>query len=250
MERVGNEGVITVQVRPATAPGLSSYLRRCTLSREGQARAVVLVVGGVSQILPQVYHCCRCFFSPFLAGALSFCDEPFSDGFGRQLWVAAQCGVKGSGVAAQGLCETLSQLLPLMGYGALVLRPCRTRLNTLFCVVACFFFFFCRRVHVQMKGRQDVGERDRGGGGYEVRPRIHLTLLRDGLEDADVRNGKPHHPHRREEGRLPFRCQRQRECAEQTSAAHSSLPTFEESLVAPLFVWSAVGVDPVLLRPV
>ena len=49
-------------------------------------------------------------------------------------------------------------------------------------------------------GRKDPGERDRGGGGDEVRPRVHLPLLRHGRQDADVRDGEPPHPHRREEG--------------------------------------------------
>lgn len=101
-----------------------------------------------------------------------------------------------------------------------------------------------------MTGRQDFGKRDRGGGGYEVRPRIHLTLLRDGLEDADLRNGKPNHPYRGEKGSSLFRDQRGSVCAEQTSAAHFSLSTFEESFVAPLFVWSTVGVRPLLLPSV
>lgn len=51
-----------------------------------------------------------------------------------------------------------------------------------------------------LAGRQDVGERNRGGGGHEVRPWVHLPLLRHRLEDADVRDGEPAHPHRREEG--------------------------------------------------
>lgn len=45
-------------------------------------------------------------------------------------------------------------------------------------------------------GRQDPGERDRGGRGDEVRPRVHLALLRHRFKNADVRDGKPSHPHR------------------------------------------------------
>lgn len=181
-------------------------------------------------ILLEMYCCCRV-LSSFFAGALSFCKKRSSVGCGRRLWVAAQCGVPGSCVAAQSSWRTMRQLVPLCGHVCWSCVLCRMGLNICFLC----FLLLCpcanRTNNVQMTGRQDVGERDRGGGGYEVRPRIHLTLLRDGIEDADVRNGKPRHPHRGEEGKLLFsRSERESACAEQTSAAHFSLSILKNTL--------------------